>query len=55
MQPKTAKRTPVIFYVTTWQKDGIHKEVSVRQGYAMKPNAALKSLMIRYVVSAATT
>jgi len=38
MQPKTAKRTPVIFYVTTWQKDGIHKEVSVRQGYAMKAN-----------------
>ncbi len=39
MQPKTAKRTPVIFYVTTWQKDGIHKELSVRQGYAMKANA----------------
>ena len=39
MQPKTAKRTSVIFYVTTWQKDGIHKEVSVRQGYAMKANA----------------
>jgi hypothetical protein len=40
MQPKTAKRTPVIFYVTTWQKDGVHTEVSVRQGYAMKANAA---------------
>jgi hypothetical protein len=40
MQPKTAKRTSVIFYVTTWQKDGIHKEVSVRQGYAMKANGA---------------
>ena len=39
MQPKTAKRTPVIFYVTTWQKDGVHKELSVRQGYAMKANA----------------
>ena len=39
MQPKTAKRTPVIFYVTTWQKDGVHTEVSVRQGYAMKANA----------------
>ncbi len=39
MQPKTAKRTSVIFYVTTWQKDGIHNEVSVRQGYAMKANA----------------
>ncbi len=39
MQPKTAKRTSVIFYVTTWQKDGVRKEVSVRQGYAMKANA----------------
>jgi Invasion associated locus B (IalB) protein len=40
MQPKTAKRTPVIFYVTTWQKDGVHNEVSVRLGYSMKSNAA---------------
>jgi hypothetical protein len=39
MQPKTVKRTPVIFYVTTWQKAGVHNEVSVRQGYAMKANA----------------
>jgi hypothetical protein len=40
MQPKTAKRaSPVVFYVTTWQKDGVHNEVSVKQGYAMKPNA----------------
>jgi len=39
MQPKAAKRSPVIFYVTTWQKDGVHKEVSLRQGYAMKANA----------------
>ncbi len=39
MQPKTAKRTPVVFYVTTWQKEGVHSEVSVKQGYAMKPNA----------------
>lgn len=40
MQPKTAKRASVIFYVTTWQKDGVRNEVSVRQGYAMKANAA---------------
>ena len=39
MQPKSAKRTSVIFYVTTWQKEGVHNEVSVRQGYAMKANA----------------
>ncbi len=39
MQPRTAKRTHVIFYVTTWQKDRIQNEVSVRQGYAMKAKA----------------
>ena len=49
MQPKTAKRTPVIFYVTTWQKEGVHNEVSVRQGYAMKANAAAteRNMMFR--------
>lgn len=40
MQPKTAKRAPVIFYVTTWQKDGVRNEVSVKLGYSMKANAA---------------
>jgi hypothetical protein len=39
MQPKTVKRTGVIFYITTWQKDGVHNEVSVKQGYSMKANA----------------
>jgi hypothetical protein len=39
MQPRSVKRAPVIFYVTTWQKDGVRNEVSVRQGYAMKSNA----------------
>jgi hypothetical protein len=39
MQPKTVKRTHVIFYVTTWQKDGVRNEVSVKQGYTMKANA----------------
>lgn len=38
MQPKAAKRTPVIFYLTTWQKDGIRNEVSVKQGYSLKAN-----------------
>ncbi len=36
MQPKTAKRTPVIFYLTTWAKDGVRNEVSVKQGYTLK-------------------
>jgi hypothetical protein len=39
MQPKAAKRTPVIFYVTTWQKDGVRNEVSVKQGYPLKANS----------------
>ncbi|MBI4725452.1 MAG: hypothetical protein HY765_10895 [Rhodomicrobium sp.] len=36
MQPKAAKRSPVIFYVTTWQKDGVRNELSVKLGYSMK-------------------
>jgi hypothetical protein len=39
MQPKAAKRTPVVFYVTTWQKDGVRNEVSVRLGYSIKANS----------------
>jgi hypothetical protein len=40
MQPKAAKRTPVVFYVSTWQKDGVRNEVSVRLGYPIKANSA---------------
>ena len=42
MQPKTAtaKRTPVVFYVTAWQKEGIRNEVSVKLGYPIKPKSA---------------
>ncbi len=42
MEPKaaTAKRTPVVFYVTAWQKEGVRNEVSVKLGYAMKPKSA---------------
>jgi len=40
MQPKTAKRTPAIFYVSTWQKDGVRNEVSVKLGYSMKAKSA---------------
>jgi Invasion associated locus B (IalB) protein len=41
MQPKTAtaKRTPVVFYITDWQKDGVRSEVSVKLGYAVKPKS----------------
>ncbi len=40
MQPKAAKRTPVVFYVTTWQKDGVRDEVSVKLGYPIKANSS---------------
>ena len=42
MQPKaaTAKRTPVVFYVTAWPKEGIRTEVSVKLGYPIKPKSA---------------
>ncbi len=42
MQPKaaTAKRTPVVFYVTAWKKDGVRNEISVKLGYPIKPKSA---------------
>ncbi len=40
MQPKGAKRTPVVFYVTAWQKDGGRNEVSVRLGYSIKAKSS---------------
>ena len=36
MEPKTAKRGPVYLYLTTWQKDGVRNEVSVKIGYTLK-------------------
>jgi hypothetical protein len=42
MEPKSAaaKRTPVVFYVTAWQKDGVRNEISVKLGYSIKPKSA---------------
>ncbi|MFZ0569709.1 MAG: invasion associated locus B family protein [Rhodomicrobium sp.] len=40
MQPKTAKRTPVVFYVTDWPKDGVRNEISVKLGYSIKAKSA---------------
>jgi hypothetical protein len=37
---QAAKRTPVVFYITTWQKDGVRNEISVKLGYSMKPNSS---------------
>lgn len=39
MEPKAVKRGSVFFYLTTWQKDGVRNEVSVKAGYAFKPDS----------------
>ena len=39
MDPKTAKRDPVFFYLTTWAKDGVRNEISVKLGYTQKPDS----------------
>lgn len=39
MEPKSAKRGSVFFYLTTWQKDGVRNEVSVKVGYALKTDS----------------
>lgn len=39
MAPKGARRSPVYFYVTTWQKDGVRNEVSVKLGYPLKADS----------------
>jgi invasion protein IalB len=39
MEPKAAKRGQVFFYLTTWAKDGVRNEVSVKAGYAFKPDS----------------
>lgn len=40
MEPKAAKRGAVYFYLTTWQKDGVRNEISVKVGYAIKPDSS---------------
>lgn len=40
MEPKTAKRGSVFFYLTTWQKDGVRNEVSVKVGYSFKSDSS---------------
>lgn len=39
MEPKTAKRGPVFLYLTTWHKDGVRNEVSIKLGYTVKPDS----------------
>lgn len=40
MEPKAAKRGPVFLYLTTWAKDNIRNEISVKLGYAIKANSS---------------
>lgn len=38
-QPKTANRAAIVFYISTWPKDGVKSEISVKQGYPLKQGA----------------
>ncbi len=37
--PKGANRAPVYFYVSSWPKDGVKTEISVKLGYPIKKDA----------------
>ncbi len=37
-QPSTTNRAPALFYVSSWPKDGIKSEVSIKVGYKLKPS-----------------
>lgn len=37
--PKGASRGSIFFYLTTWAKDGVKNEVSVKIGYTFKPDS----------------
>jgi invasion protein IalB len=39
MSPKGVSRGSVFLYLTTWQKDGVKNEVSVKIGYTFKPES----------------
>jgi invasion protein IalB len=39
MEPKAVKRDPAYFYLTTWQKDGVKHEVSIKMGYKIKADS----------------
>jgi len=49
IKPENVNRGPIFFYLTTWQKDGVHNEVSIKLGYpinpAGKPNVVIGSEM----------
>jgi Invasion associated locus B (IalB) protein len=38
MDPPTAKRGPIFFYISAWPKDGIKTEPSVKAGYPIAPD-----------------
>jgi invasion protein IalB len=40
MEPKAAKRGPVFLYLTTWAKDNVRNEISVKIGYSMKTDTS---------------
>jgi hypothetical protein len=39
MLPKGVNRGSVFLYLTTWQKDGVKNELSIKVGYTLKPES----------------
>jgi invasion protein IalB len=39
MEPRSARRGSVFLYLTTWQKDGVRNELSVKIGYPLKQDS----------------
>lgn len=40
-EPATAKRDPIYFYVSSWPRDGVRSEVSIKLGYALKKGSTV--------------
>lgn len=38
-EPSTAKRDPAFIYVSSWPKDGVKAEISVKVGYTLRKNS----------------
>lgn len=39
MKPDNVRRGPVYFYISTWTKDKVRHEVSLKMGYPLRPGA----------------
>lgn len=42
-EPKTVKRGQIVFYLTTWKKDNIKNQVSIKIGYPLKEGSKVSA------------